>query len=185
MANYRARRVPDHGGLGESELLAGPFEADDEATALRIGNAAVRRTHLLHRGSDYRLERLSPTGEWEQVAYLDTTGPGLDGVPHQWVGIDRRGESDTQSSKDGSKAQQAMLQSAIRDLDARPPEEVRQHILGQEMISPALDTVVDLARHAESPEIRAEARALLESRGLSLLLAVAEDGDIIMPDGND
>lgn len=173
MATYRARRVPDNGRFDEPEVLVEAFEANDEAAAFGIGNAAVRRTHVLYRGSDYRLERLTADGGWKQVGYLDTASPGLDGVPHVWA--EPRGEGDGRDHR-------AELDGAIRTLDALPAGVVRELILDRGLIDPALDALVELARSADDPEIRAEARALLGDRGLSLLLAVDEDRDISVPD---
>lgn len=82
MPTYRARRVPDD-HRSEPEVLIDEFEEDNEAAALRRGNAAVRKTHVLRRHSDYRLERFE-NGEWKLAGLLDTSSPGLDGVPHEW-----------------------------------------------------------------------------------------------------
>lgn len=83
MSTYRARRVPDD-FRAEPEVLVDEFDEDDEGAAMRRGHAAVRKTHVLRRRSDYRIERFE-NGEWKFAGLIDTSSPGIDGVPHEWA----------------------------------------------------------------------------------------------------
>ncbi|WP_431836504.1 hypothetical protein [Cellulomonas sp. Y8] len=179
MANYRVSRIPDDQRFDADEVLAGPFDAPDDDTAARIGDAAVRKQHVLYKRCDYVLELEGPDGEWHQVGILDTTTPGLDGTPHEWAVRDDSAPIDGSA---GRTSEAVRLNLAIEQLNALPPEEVRAALVAAGLPVLALDTLVDLARQAEDPQVRKQARDLLRDRGLSLPLAVAEGEDVYPPE---
>lgn len=78
------------------------------------------------------------------------------------------------------------LEEAKARLDALPPDVVREQIRARPgLIDKVLDTIVEIAQQDDDPEAREGARQLLEERDLSVLLAVADDVDIRVPDEDD
>lgn len=64
----------------------------------------------------------------------------------------------------------ARLDKAKRQLDALPPDLVRQAILDAGLTETALDALADAARNAENKADRAEARRIIDEYGLRLAL---------------
>jgi len=78
------------------------------------------------------------------------------------------------------------LEEAKARLDALPPDVVREQIRARPgLIDTVLDTIVEIAQHGDGPEAHEDARQLLEDYALSILLAVADDEDIRVPDEDD
>lgn len=62
------------------------------------------------------------------------------------------------------------LEAAKRILDALPPDQVRQMILDAGMLDPALDSLAQLARSADDPEVRAEAQRFIRDHHIEEIL---------------
>ncbi len=78
------------------------------------------------------------------------------------------------------------LEEAKARLNALPPDVVREQIRARPgLMNTALDTIVEIAQQGDDPEAREGARQLLEDYDLLILLAVADDEDIRVPDEDD
>lgn len=83
--------------------------------------------------------------------------------------------ADEEHDKQPGDDAQARLDEAMRQLDALPPDFVRRALLDAGLPEKALDALVDVARHAEDPADRAEARRVIDEYGLGLALFADEE----------
>lgn len=83
--------------------------------------------------------------------------------------------SDDESETPRDKDAQRRLDEAMNELDKLPPDELAELIRQSGLLGNALDTLQDIAVNSPDPVARANARRLIDERGLGLLLVHEAD----------